>query len=85
MEEKFNIPIAYGPNGTISRATFEKYLETNGTQMEELWLNMKFFYQHSDCRGDPRDARKLLASEGFTLTSVEDGLKELHAAGAFNI
>ena len=85
MEEKFNIPIAYGPNGTISHATFDKFLEVNGNEMEELWLNMKFFYQHSDCRGDPRDARKLIASEGLTLTSLEDGLKELHAAGRFNV
>lgn len=85
MEEKFSIPIAYGPNGTISHATFEKFLEVNGTQMEELWHNMKFFYRHSDCRGDPRDAHKLIVSEGFTLASVEDGLKELHAAGAFNV
>ena len=85
MEEKLNIPIAYGTNGTISRATFDKFLEVNGNQMEEFWHNMKFFYQYSDCRGDPRDARKLIASEGLTLTSVEDGLRELHAAGAFNV
>ena len=85
MEEKLNIPIAYGPSGTISRTTFDTYLEVNGNQNEEFWHNMKFFYQHSDCRGDPRDARKLIASEGLTLASVEDGLKELNAAGAFNL
>ena len=84
MEEKLHIPIAYGPNGTISRATFDKFLEVNGNQLEEFWHNMKFFYQHSDCRGDPRDARKLIASEGLALTSLEDGLRELQAAGAFN-
>jgi hypothetical protein len=84
MEEKFNIPISLGPNGGLSYADFNN-LKTDGTQMEDMWRSLKYFYEYSICRGDPRDARKLLASEGMTLTSLEDGLKELHAAGAFNL
>lgn len=84
MEEKFNIPISFGPNGGVSYTTFNRFLEDNGTEMEELWRNMKYFYDYSTCRGDPRDARKLLASEGMTMTSLEEVLKEFHAAGVFN-
>lgn len=84
MEEKFNIPISFGPNGGVSYAAFDKSLEANGASMEEMWRNMKYFYDYSTCRGDPRDARKLLASEGMTLNSLEDILKEIHAAGVFN-
>jgi len=46
---------------------------------------MKYFYEYSTCRGDPRDAQMLVASEGLTLTSLEDILKEFHAAGAFSV
>jgi hypothetical protein len=85
MESKFGIPISFGPNGGVSLATFYKFLDTNGHQLEELWLNMKFFYEYSTCRGDPRDAHKLLASEGLALASLEGILKEFHTAGAFNV
>jgi hypothetical protein len=85
VEEKYNIPISFGPNGGVSYATFLKFLDTNGNAMEEMWHNMKFFYDHSTCRGDPRDARKLIASQGMTLTSLEEILKELHSAGALNL
>jgi hypothetical protein len=85
VEEKFNIPVSFGPDGGVSLNDFYKYLDTNGHQMEELWHNIKFFYEYSNCRGDPRDARRLIASEGLTLHGLEDGLKELHAAGAFNL
>ena len=81
MEEKLNIPISFGPDGGVSHAAFSKYLDTNGHEMEEIWLNLKFFYEYSNCRGDPRDARKLIAAEGYTLSSLEDILKEYHAAG----
>jgi hypothetical protein len=84
MEEKFNIPISFGPNGGLNYATFAD-MKTEGTQVEEMWRNMKYLYEYSNCRGDPRDARKLLASKKLTFTSLEDGLKELHAAGAFNL
>jgi hypothetical protein len=84
MEEKFNIPISFGPTGGLNYATFAD-MKTEGTQLEEMWRNMKYFYDYSNCRGDPRDARKLVASAEMTLTSLEDGLKELHAAGAFNL
>ena len=80
MEEKLNIPVSFGPNGGVSHATFYKFLDTNGRSMEEMWHNMKFFYEHSNCRGDPRDARKLIAAEGYTLSSLEDILKEFQAA-----
>lgn len=84
LEKKYNIPISLGPNGGISLTTFYKYLDTNGHQMEELWLNMKYFYEYSTCRGDPKDAHRLIAAEGLTLASLEDILKEVHAAGALN-
>jgi len=84
MEDSFNIPISFGPNGGLNYATFND-MNMKGNQMEEFWLNLKFFYDYSNCRGDPRDAHKLLASEGMTLTSLVDGLKDLHAAGVFNL
>jgi len=85
LEQKYNIPISVGANGGVSLAEFYKFLDTNGHQMEAMWRIMKYFYEYSTCRGDPRDAHKLIASEGLTLTSLEDILKELHAAGAFNL
>jgi len=85
LEGKCNIPISLGPNGGVSLATFYKFLDTNGHQMEEIWSNMKYFYEHSTCRGDPRDAQKLISAEGLTLTGLEDILKEFHAAGALNL
>ena len=81
MEENLKIPTSFGPEGGVSHASFYKYLDTNGHEMEEIWLNLKFFYEHSNCRGDPRDARKLIAAEGYSLSSTEDILKEYKAAG----
>lgn len=85
MEKQYNIPISFGPNGGISLSAFYKSEDAFKGPMEDLWLNMKFFYEYSTCRGDPRDAQKLIAAEGLTLASLEDVSKDLHAAGAFNL
>ena len=86
VEEKYDIPISFGPDGGVSIATFYKFQDSiNGDQMEAIWLVVKYFIEHSTCRGDPREAHRLLASEGLTLTSLEDILKEFHAAGTFNL
>jgi len=84
MEKEFNIPISFGPNGGVSLAAFGKFLDTNGHQLEDLWRNLKFFTECSTCRGDPRDACKLITSKGLALINVEDFLKELHGAGFFS-
>jgi len=85
VEKKYNIPVSLGPNGGVSLAAFYKFLDTHGNQMEEIWRNMKYFYEYSNCRGDPKDANRLISSEGLTLTSLEDILEELHAAGALKL